>query len=154
MDNHNGRTPIASNAFAAINNLSLLKWLQDNLQINLQMSSKLPHNYNNHNHHETEEWRNVPIDLTELGEIFQDGVLLGRLIQRLERREIPGLEMRPKHHAQKLQNIRRSLEFLAQFNHRIPLRTLSCEEEISRGDGAVVLALLCAIKHAYLHHKA
>lgn len=87
--------------------------------------------------------------LQVLGAMFSDGVLLGRLVQKLERDSISGLEAHPKTTAQKLQNVRRVLDFLAEHNKRIPLRALGCEQEVLEGDGRVVLELLESIRKGY-----
>jgi hypothetical protein len=102
------------------------------------------------------ETLNIPLQalrgIQQLGELFKDGVCLARLVSKLERRELPGIELRPKSAAQRFQNIRRSLEFLAEYNRRIPLRTLSIEEEIYEGDAQCILQLLETLRKAYPHH--
>jgi hypothetical protein len=80
---------------------------------------------------------------------FQDGVLLAKLIQRLERCDpISGVTQQPKSRAQKLQNIRKVLNFLSQ-NKKIPLSALSIEEEILEGNSIAIVDLLLKIKDVY-----
>eukprot|EP01033_Poteriospumella_lacustris_P016559 gene16559-11846_t len=89
-----------------------------------------------------------------LGRLFQDGVWLGRLVQRLERCELAGFVLRPVYPAQRWQNVRRALEALAERNRRLPLRLLSCEDAVAQGDDpAALLALLQTLRRAYAHHK-
>ena len=61
---------------------------------------------------------------------FSDGIILGKLIQKLERcGPINGWTEQPKSRAQKLQNIRKILNYLSN-NNKIPLSSLAIEEEI------------------------
>lgn len=92
--------------------------------------------------------------LTHFGKCFESGLLLARLVRKITHQEIPGIEKAPKTQAQRLNNIRKSLEMLAMNNKKIPLRLLSCEEELLNGDSVTILQLLEAIKKAYYFIKA
>lgn len=83
-----------------------------------------------------------------------DGTALHRLITALERcGPLNGFTAQPRTSGQKVQNVRRCLEHLAQHVKRVPLSALSCEEELGRGDQQAAFALVAAIRRAYAHHK-
>ena len=81
---------------------------------------------------------------------FSDGVLLCDLVRRLERcGPLPGTHPRPACSTHRIQNVRRCLELLAERNRRIPLRELSCEDEVLRGDIDRTLDLFFSIRKGY-----
>ena len=84
---------------------------------------------------------------------FSDGVLISRLVQRLERSNpLPGFEPYPKSAAQRTQNLRRCIEHLARSNKKLTWQSLSfCEEDILQGNLKTTFALLSDIKVAYTH---
>ena len=67
----------------------------------------------------------------------------------------PGFEVNTSNSrpAQKIQNIRRSLEYLAEHNKRIPLTTLACEEDMLHGELKRVFELFIKLKKVYMYHK-
>jgi hypothetical protein len=87
---------------------------------------------------------------------FQDGVLFGKLIQKLERKGnelsflFKGFTEYPKNRAQKLQNIRKVLSFLVR-EKKIPESAggVSVEEEILEGNSVVIIDLLLKIRDVY-----
>jgi hypothetical protein len=94
-----------------------------------------------------------PLEVHDGGRVtipsLTDGVLLCKLIQRLERSgALPGFTAYPRSRAQKLQNIRKVLEVLSR-KKRIPLSSLAIEEEIIEGNATVVVDLLHRIKDVY-----
>lgn len=84
---------------------------------------------------------------------FSDGVLISRLVQRLERSNpLPGFEPYPKSAAQRTQNLRRCIEHLARSNKKLTWQSLSfCEEDILQGNLKTTFTLLSDIKVAYTH---
>jgi hypothetical protein len=86
---------------------------------------------------------------------LSDGTLLHRLIAALERSgPLSGFTSQPRTTGQRVQNIRRCLEHLAQHVRRIPLTALSCEEELGRNDQDAAFALVAAIRKAYVLQRA
>jgi len=85
---------------------------------------------------------------------FSDGVLLCDLVRRIERcGPLPGTHHSPSCSTHRIQNVRRCLEFLAERNKRIPLRELSCEEGVLRGDMDRTLDLFFSIRKGYRGRK-
>jgi hypothetical protein len=85
---------------------------------------------------------------------FSDGVILCALLQRLERcGPLAGTYPHPKIQSERVQNIRRCLELLAIKHKSIPLRALSCEDEVLNGDIARTVELLLCIRKAYATHR-
>ena len=84
---------------------------------------------------------------------FSDGVLISRLVQRLERSNpLPGFEPYPKNAAQRTQNLRRCIEHLARSNKKLTWQSLSfCEDDILQGNLKTTFTLLSDIKVAYTH---
>ena len=84
---------------------------------------------------------------------FSDGVLICRLIQKLERSNpLPGFEPYPRTAAQRTQNLRRCIEHLARNNKKLTWKSLSfCEEDVLKGNIKSTFALLSDIKSAYSH---
>eukprot|EP01038_Epipyxis_sp_PR26KG_P004370 gene4370-6182_t len=135
-----------------------------------------PNNNNNNNNNPTVYDQNIEVDRSQLKSIiqwieelgvkiwhhnymllseleFSDGVILSRVVQKLERiSPLPGFNASPTTTAQKIVNIRRSLEYIADKNRKIPLRILSCEEDILSGNLVTTLALFSMIKKAYTLH--
>jgi hypothetical protein len=83
--------------------------------------------------------------------VFADGVILCKVIQRLERRSetLPGTTFSPRTATQRTQNVRRVLEWLAVHRKNMTLRSLACEDDVIQGDIARTVELLLAIRHAY-----
>jgi len=92
-------------------------------------------------------------NIDRLGNFFKDGAAFARLLQKLTRITLTGIEMKPKSSGQKTQNIRKCLELLTQSNKRIPARVLNCEEALLLGNGTQILRLLIHIKRAFPSHK-
>eukprot|EP00981_Chlorochromonas_danica_P002748 scaffold537_cov180-Ochromonas_danica.AAC.53 len=93
------------------------------------------------------------VQLGQLGRLFSDGVLLVRLVQRLERVDLVAVTAGlPKTNAQKRQNIRRALQCLADRQKRIPLRALAIEEEVAEGEGSALFSLLLLLRKVYPFH--
>jgi hypothetical protein len=108
-------------------------------------------------------------------DLFADGVLLGTAVQRLERLSgtnantsaagkagkagagssngLVGFTAKPVTATQRLQNVRKSLECLAERNKKLTLRSLSCEEGVLQGDLVQTLQLLNAMRLAYPYFK-
>jgi hypothetical protein len=85
---------------------------------------------------------------------FSDGVILCILLQKLERcGPLAGTFPQPKTQGERVQNIRRCLELLATRHKSIPLRSLSCEEEVLDGNISATLDLLLCIRRAYATHR-
>ena len=85
---------------------------------------------------------------------FSNGVVLCTLIQKLERcGPIVGTFAAPRTHSECVQNVRRCLELLAMRQKSIPLRTLSCEEEVLSGDMQRTIDLLMCIRKAYATYR-
>jgi hypothetical protein len=85
---------------------------------------------------------------------FGDGVLLCMLLQKLERcGPLAGTFPHPRTQGERVQNIRRCLELLATRHKSIPLRSLSCEEEVLDGNISATLDLLLCIRRAYATHR-
>jgi len=86
---------------------------------------------------------------------FRDGLLLCRLIERLDptvaRGGIRGLERRPKAGAACLQNIRLALRVLRK-RKTMPMDYLWSEQKIRAGDGETIRGMLMQIRKAYGHH--
>ncbi len=138
-----GVTDVGKGVYANVLLNVLMKWLADvGLRVSLDDDER-----------DGEREGETVDDVTRFGRLFTDGVLLGRLVQKLERMSIPGFELKPKTQAQRLQNVRRSLECLADRNKRLTLRSLSVEEEVLAGDGLVMLTLLDNIRKAYALHR-
>jgi hypothetical protein len=84
---------------------------------------------------------------------FSDGILLRNIIKRLDRNmELKGFNINPKTNAQKLQNIRKILEFLS-YNKKIPLSILKCEMDILNGVTDIIVNLLLKIRDVYKIHS-
>eukprot|EP00826_Nyctotherus_ovalis_P016715 TRINITY_DN14851_c0_g1_i17.p1 TRINITY_DN14851_c0_g1~~TRINITY_DN14851_c0_g1_i17.p1 ORF type:complete len:204 (-),score=18.72 TRINITY_DN14851_c0_g1_i17:193-804(-) len=81
-------------------------------------------------------------------EQFRDGVLLVRIVEKLERKAIRGICEHPKSPANSLHNIRKALEML-KLKKNIPVEYLHSEGEILKGNKSVVIGLLNSIKLAY-----
>jgi hypothetical protein len=101
-----------------------------------------------------------PSLLKDFGRLFNDGIILAQIVKKLTHQEINGLfypkEMKSEPQqltsltqAQRRYNIRKSLELLTMNNKKIPLRQLSCEEDILYGDSVTIIELLEKIKKAY-----
>lgn len=90
--------------------------------------------------------------LAQLGRLFSDGVLLVRLVERLERVDLVAVTTQPKTSAQKRQNIRRALQCLADRQKRVPLRALAIEEEVAEGEGSALWTLLLLLRKVYPFH--
>eukprot|EP01032_Pedospumella_encystans_P012324 gene12324-14267_t len=87
-------------------------------------------------------------------DIFADGVYLCQILQKLERSAaLPGTFAQPRVQSERVQNVRRCLEFLATRHKNIPLRALSCEDDVLEGDLVRTVELLFAIKKAYANHR-
>jgi hypothetical protein len=85
---------------------------------------------------------------------FSDGVLLCALLQKLERcGPLTGTFPHPRTHSERVQNVRRCLELLATRHKSIPLRVLSCEDDVLNGDMARTVELLLNIRKAYATHR-
>lgn len=85
---------------------------------------------------------------------FSDGVLLCALLQRLERSgPLAGTYPHPRTHSERVQNVRRCLELLAVRHKTIPLRALSCEEDVLEGNIGRTIELLLTIRTAYATHR-
>jgi len=79
---------------------------------------------------------------------FRDGVLLARLIEVLERKNIEGIEARPKTSAASLHNIRKALDSL-KSKKNISLEYIYADKEVYQGNSEVIVELLKSIKCAY-----
>jgi hypothetical protein len=81
-------------------------------------------------------------------EEFKDGIILCRIIERLEMKEILGLIVKPKTNASKLVNIRKALQVLAKRPGVNP-HSLYIDDKILSGDGAAIRDLLFNVRDAY-----
>jgi len=98
-----------------------------------------------------------PYEVGDNGQVtmpsLSDGVLLGKLLQHLERSSsLPGFTEKPKCRAQRLQNIRKVLGALSK-NKQIPLSALSIEEDILSGRVDSIVELILRIRDVYKFHK-
>jgi hypothetical protein len=82
---------------------------------------------------------------------FSDGVLLCNIVKALEHKEIPGVTYKPKKMASYLHNVRKALEVLRKKKN-MPATHLYSEQEIQKGNGAVICELLEQMRRAY-HNK-
>ena len=131
-ENHDARVSSISLAILRFRQSKLLRWLQEEGVSSVSLQRPLP------------SGSMLPADT------FSDGVLLCELVRRLERcGPLPGTHPRPTCSTHRIQNVRRCLELLAERNRRIPLRELSCEEEVLRGDMDRTLDLLFSIRKGY-----
>jgi len=131
-EHHDSRVSNISLAILRFRQSKLLRWLQEEGVSSVSLQRPLP------------SGSLLPADT------FSDGVLLCELVRRLERcGPLPGTHPRPTCSTHRIQNVRRCLELLAERNRRIPLRELSCEEEVLRGDMDRTLDLLFSIRKGY-----
>jgi hypothetical protein len=129
---------------------TVIHWLDDlGMKIPFQKEHFLSSDPSANDSMDVEQLILSPKLLSDFGVLLSDGVILGKLAMKLSYQEIPALELKPKTSAQRLNNIRKSLELLAMNNKKIPLRVLSCEEEILQGDSVTILQLLEHMKKAY-----
>jgi hypothetical protein len=146
--------PTSASSTPSSSTLSQLKtvihWLDDlGMKIPFQKEHFVSSDSSSSDSMDIEQLIFSPKLLSDFGLLLSDGVMLGRLTMKLSYQEIPALELKPKTSAQRLNNIRKSLELLAMNNKKIPLRALSCEEEILQGDSVTILQLLEQMKKAY-----
>ena len=131
-EHQDSRVSSISLAILRFRQSKLLRWLQEEGVSSVSLQRPLP------------SGSLLPADT------FSDGVLLCELVRRLERcGPLPGTHPRPTCSTHRIQNVRRCLELLAERNRRIPLRELSCEEEVLRGDMDRTLDLLFSIRKGY-----
>ena len=88
-----------------------------------------------------------------LAERLADGVLLCKLVEKLEHVTIAGVQegsgQRGLHAAAKLQNVKRALAMIGKRQTKIPLSSLMFAEEIVAGKSDVLVTLLLRLKKAY-----
>lgn len=80
--------------------------------------------------------------------LWTSGVLLARIVGRLERKTIEGISERPKSSASSLHNIRKVLNAL-KGKKSIPVEYLYSDVEIQSGDQTAIMNLLKSIRSAY-----
>ncbi|KAL0480081.1 hypothetical protein AKO1_007054, partial [Acrasis kona] len=78
---------------------------------------------------------------------FADGSLLCNIVSILEHKDIQGVTQNPKKSASCLHNIRKALEMLRNKKN-MPVELLWSEQEIHKGNSAVILKLLEQMKKA------
>jgi len=83
---------------------------------------------------------------------FRDGVLLVRVLEKLERKAIRGICEHPKSSAHSLHNIHKVLDIL-KLKKTIPINYLYSETEIFKGNKSIILGLLTSIKLSYPLNK-
>lgn len=81
-------------------------------------------------------------------EEFKSGVLLCQIVEKLERKSLSGVEMKPKSNAVALYNINKALKVL-KAKPTFPSSLMFVEEDISKGVGESVRQLLRAIQKIY-----
>jgi len=81
-------------------------------------------------------------------EEFRDGLILCKILEKLEMKEIPGIIVKPKTNASKLVNIRKCLQLLAKRPGVNP-HYLNIEDRILNGEGQIIRDLLWNIREAY-----
>ena len=81
-------------------------------------------------------------------EEFRDGILLCRIIEHLERREIKGMIRKPTSKAGCIVNIRKALDVLKQKS-AMKLNYLYREEVVQKGARDTIIELLLNIRTAY-----
>jgi len=92
------------------------------------------------------------VRLTDLSAKFipdmKDGIVLCKIIEKLEMREIPGVILKPHTNASRMVNIRKCLNVLSKRPGVNP-HYLHCEDRIVAGDGETIRRILSSIKDAY-----
>eukprot|EP00002_Diphylleia_rotans_P008885 TRINITY_DN18864_c0_g1_i1.p1 TRINITY_DN18864_c0_g1~~TRINITY_DN18864_c0_g1_i1.p1 ORF type:complete len:876 (-),score=150.04 TRINITY_DN18864_c0_g1_i1:305-2542(-) len=92
--------------------------------------------------------------MTDVGEMFRDGVRLCKLIQILDRYcRITGIHEIPKTKAASLANINKALEAL-RHRPRMPLNNLFSSSEIVEGNASIILSLLEDIRQHFVGKKS
>lgn len=79
---------------------------------------------------------------------FSSGVLLAEILGKLERQKIPGVCSKPSSQAACLHNLEKSMEVLV-GKSSFPSQLCYCEEEIYKGNGEIIRAVLKEVYKVY-----
>ena len=98
------------------------------------------------------EAQNVQFEDEETVMGYSDGLFLIELVSKLERRDISGINKKPRTKAASLHNIKRVLEVLSE-KPSFPWKFQFCDKEILAGKSETIKELMITIRKLYRHRN-